>query len=63
MTICICEVKDDSQSHGPVKGERSVNKSYRIDGVMVQSPHDAFYKFLTDRGIKWYSSFVGSLED
>ena len=55
--MTICEVKNYSC---PPKTGKSRHKSYRINGFMAQSPHDAFFTifFLTDRGIKWYSSFL-----
>ncbi|KAL6984048.1 hypothetical protein U1Q18_017423, partial [Sarracenia purpurea var. burkii] len=35
-----------------------------VNVFMGKSLHDGvYYNFLADRGIKWYSSFVGSLED
>jgi len=54
--MTVCEVKNYSRPHVQIKWERGGNKSYRINGFMAQSPHDAFYFtiFLAGRGIKWY---------
>lgn len=43
--MTICEVKNYSRPHVQIKNEweRGGNKSYRINGFMAQSPHDAFF--------------------